>query len=215
MGYLDDIIIYSRSEKEHLEYFEEIFGRLKAAGLKLKLEKCCFFKKHIQNLGHLISSEGIQPLPEKLESISKTPTPKNPKEVKQFLGLVGYYRKFVPWFADISRVLTHLTKDVEFKWTLECENFPDTERLPTEGPHLEISRPPSKLHTVHGRIEICICRCTHTTQQWHRPPHYICKWPIQRITTKLGYTHKRSLRNLHVSEKTQLLHRHSKSNGKK
>ena len=120
MGYLDDIIIYSRSEKEHLE---EIFTRLKTAGLKLKLEKCCFFKKHIQYLGHLISADGIQPLPEKLESIAKMPAPRNPKEVKQFLGLVGYYRKFVPRFADISRVLTHLTKkDVEFKWTPECEN---------------------------------------------------------------------------------------------
>ena len=123
MGYLDDIIIYSRSEKEHLEHLEEIFIRLKAAGLKLKLEKCCFFKKHIQYLGHLISADSIQPLPEKLESIAKMPAPKNPKEVKQFLGLVSYYRKFIPRFADISRVLTHLTKkDVEFKWTSECEN---------------------------------------------------------------------------------------------
>ena len=77
----------ARSEKEHLE---EIFIRLKAAGLKLKLEKC-FFKKHIQYLGHLISVEGIKPLPEKRESIAKMPAPKNPKEVKQFLGLVGYY----------------------------------------------------------------------------------------------------------------------------
>ena len=118
MGYLDDIIIYSRSEKEHLEHLEEIFSRLKAAGLKLKLEKCCFFKKHIQYLGHL-----IQPLPEKSESIAKMPAPKNPKEVKQFLGLVGYYQKFVPRFANISRVLTHLTKkDIKFKWTPECEN---------------------------------------------------------------------------------------------
>ena len=123
MGYLDDIIIYSRSEKEHLEHLEEIFTRLKAAGLKLKLKKCCFFKKHIQYLGHLISADGIQPLPEKLESIATMPAPRNPKEVKQFLGLVGYYRKFVPRFADISRVLTHLTKkDVEFKWMPECEN---------------------------------------------------------------------------------------------
>ena len=123
MGYLDDIIIYSRSEKEHLEHLEEIFTRLKAAGLKLKLEKCCFFKKHIQYLGHLISADGFQPLPEKLKSITKMPAPRSPKEVKQFLGLVGYYRKFVPRFADISRVLTHLTKkDMEFKWTPECEN---------------------------------------------------------------------------------------------
>ena len=110
MGYLDDIIIYSRSEKEHLEHLEEIFSRLRAAGLKLKLEKCCFFKQHIQYLGQLISVEGIQPLPEKLGSMAKMPAPRNPKEVKQLLRLVGYYRKFKPRFADISRVLIHLTK---------------------------------------------------------------------------------------------------------
>ena len=122
MGYLDDIIIFSRLEKEHLEHLDQFFQRLKEAGLKLSLEKCSFFKKHIQYLGHLLSEEGIQPLPEKLESIAKMPRPKNQKEVKQFLGLIGYYRKFVPRFADISRVLNKLThKDEEFKWTPECE----------------------------------------------------------------------------------------------
>ena len=64
MGYLDDIIIFSRNEEEHLQHLEEIFERLRKAGLKLKLQKCSFFKKHIQYLGHLISDEGIQPLPE-------------------------------------------------------------------------------------------------------------------------------------------------------
>ena len=91
--------------------------------MKLKFQKCSFFKKHIQYLGHLISDEGIQPLLENLESISKMPIPKNAKQLKQFLGLVGYYRKFVPTFADISRLLTKLTrKDQEFKWTPECDN---------------------------------------------------------------------------------------------
>ena len=143
IGYLDDIIIYSRSEKEHLEHLEEIFIRLKAAKLKLKLEKCCFFKKHIQYLGHLILEEGIQPLPEKLESIAKMPVPKNPKEVKQFLGLEGYYRKFVPRFADISRVLTHLTKkDIEFKWTPECENcFPILKEFLQQAPIVKYPDP--------------------------------------------------------------------------
>ena len=122
MGYLDDIIIFSRSEEEHLEHIEQVFKRLEEAGLKLSLEKCSFFKKHIQYLGHLLSEEGIQPLPEKLESIAKMPRPKNQKEVKQFLGLIGYYRKFVPRFADISRVLNKLTrKDEEFEWTSECD----------------------------------------------------------------------------------------------
>ena len=64
MGYLDDIIIFSKTEEEHLEHLETIFNRIREAGLKLKLQKCSFFKKHIQYLGHLISDDGIQPLPE-------------------------------------------------------------------------------------------------------------------------------------------------------
>ena len=165
MGYLDDITIYSRSEKEHLEHLEEIFTRLKTAGLKLKLEKCCFFKKHIQYLGHLILADGIQPLPEKLESIAKMPAPKNPKEVKQFLGLVGYYRKFVPRFADISRVLTHLTKkDVEFKWTPECENcFQILKQFFQQAPILRYPDPQAQLHTLHRRIKIHLHRHIETT----------------------------------------------------
>ena len=70
----------------------------------------------------MISGEGIEPLPEKLESIKQMPAPTTPKEVKQFLGLIGYYRKFVPRFADISRALTALTKkNAEFKWTEQCQ----------------------------------------------------------------------------------------------
>ena len=71
-----------KTEEEHLEHLRIIFDRLRQAGLKLKLQKCDFFKKHIQYLGHLISDEGIQPLPEKLESIRKVSVPTNPKEVK-------------------------------------------------------------------------------------------------------------------------------------
>ena len=122
MGYLDDIIIFSKTEEEHLQHLEEIFEWLQKAGLKLKLQKCSFFKKHIQYLGHLISDEGIQPLPEKLESIAKMPVPQNAKQVKQFLGHVGYYRKFVPHFSDIARPLMQLTQKNEgFNWSTECD----------------------------------------------------------------------------------------------
>ena len=69
MAYLDDIIIFSHNEKEHLKHIEIIFQKLKAAGLKLKESKCDFFKKEIHYLGHLISDEGIHPLPEKLDTI--------------------------------------------------------------------------------------------------------------------------------------------------
>ena len=101
MAYLDDIIIFSKNEEEHLKHIEIIFQKLKVAGLKLKESKCDFFKREIHYLGHLISDKGIYPLPEKLGTICNIPKPRNPKEIKQCLGLCGYYRKFVPQFADI------------------------------------------------------------------------------------------------------------------
>ena len=120
--YLDDIVIFGKSKEEHLEHLKIIFQRLKEAGLKLKRLKCDFMKTQIQYFRHLISSSGIQPLPEKLESIKNMPAPRSPKEVKQFLGLAGYYCKFVPRFLDLSRPLTKLTrKDVLFEWTKEYQ----------------------------------------------------------------------------------------------
>ena len=105
MMYLDDIIIFSNSEEEHLAHIEEIFRRLEAADLKMKRSKCDFFKKHIHYLGHLISADGIRPLKDKLDTIQDMPAPSSSKEVKQFLSLAGYYRKFVPSFSDLSRPL--------------------------------------------------------------------------------------------------------------
>ena len=121
MVYLDDII-FSRTLEEHLKHIEIIFQKLKAAGLKLKESKCDFFKREIHYLGHLISDKGIQPLPEKLDTIRNMPHPRTPKEIKQFLGLTGYYQKFVPHFSEISRPLAKLTaKDTWFKWTSQCQ----------------------------------------------------------------------------------------------
>ena len=84
MGYLDDIIIFSKSEEEHLQHLEEIFTRLHNFGLKMKCKKCSFFKKHIQYLGHLVSEKRFKPLPEKLQLIRNMPAPRTAKEVKQF-----------------------------------------------------------------------------------------------------------------------------------
>ena len=105
MAYVDDIIIISKNEAEQLKHIEIIFQKMKAEGLKLKESKCYFFNKEIHYLGHLILDEGIQPLPEKLEIIWNMPKPRSPKEIRQFLGLTVYYRKFVPRFLDMSRPL--------------------------------------------------------------------------------------------------------------
>ena len=129
MTYLDNIIIFSDTEEEHLAHIEEIFKRLEATDLKMKRSKCDSFKKHIHYLGHLISADGIRPLKDKLDTIHEMPAPRNSKEVKQFLGLVGYYRKFVPRFADLSRPLTQLTcKDKIFEWTHECRKAFNTQK---------------------------------------------------------------------------------------
>ena len=143
MGYLDDIIIFSNNILEHLQHIEEIFKRLERFGLKMKREKCDFFKKHIQYLGHLIAEEGFTPLSEKLESIRKMLRPKTPKEVKQFLDLIGYYRKFVPRFSDIARSLTNLTRhDADFNWTEKCDKtFNHLKELLMEHPILRYPDP--------------------------------------------------------------------------
>ena len=122
MKYLDDIIIFSQDELQHLEHLEIVFSHLWEAGLKMKCSKCNFFKSEIHYLGHLISPKGISSLPNKLDSIKHMPALKSMKEIKQFLGLTGYYRKFVPRYADISRLLTTLTKkDAKFEWTSACQ----------------------------------------------------------------------------------------------
>ena len=121
IAYLDDIFIFSNNEVEHLQHLETVFKRLQDAGLKLKESKCDFFRSQIHYLGHMLLAEGIQPLPEKLDSITNMPVPENQTEVKQFLGLVGYYHKFVPHFSDISRPLSKLLrKDTPFTWMKQC-----------------------------------------------------------------------------------------------
>ena len=100
--YLDDILVFSPDMESHLEHLRLLFEKLRATDLKFKEVKCNFLNRHNQYLGHIVLGEGITPLPEKLDSIQKMPPPKTPKEIKQFHGLIGYYRKFVPGFSDLA-----------------------------------------------------------------------------------------------------------------
>ena len=167
-GYLDDILIFSPDNKTHLEHLEVVFQRLREADLKLKASKCNFFKKHIQYLGHLVSGEGIEPLPEKLEAVRKMPPPTTPKEVRQFLGLVGYYRKFVPKFADIARPLTNLTKlDVPYEWTNRCqEAFEFLKQMLLKEPILKYPDP-SKPYTLFTDASKFAWACVLTQEYEH------------------------------------------------
>ena len=121
-GYLDDILIFSKNMEEHLKHVEILFQRLRQANLKLTARKCNFLKRHVQYLGHLISGNGIEPVPEKLRDLKEMVPPTTQKDVRRFLGFTNYYRKFIPRFADIARPLTNLTrKDEEFEWTPQCQ----------------------------------------------------------------------------------------------
>ena len=121
-GYLDDILVFSPDMAKHLQHLRCLFDWLRATDLKLKEIKCNFLKRHIQYLRHIVPGEGIMPLREKLLSIKTMLPPKTPKEIKQFLGLIGYYRKFVPRFLDLARQLNALTrKTAEFEWTQKCQ----------------------------------------------------------------------------------------------
>ena len=121
-GYLDDSLIYSKSMDEHLQHVRTLFERMCQADLKLTKWKCNFLKAHVQYLGHYISGQGLEPLPEKLKSLQQMRAPTDLTEVRKFLGFVGYYRKFIPKYSDIVCPLTNLTrKDIPFERSQACQ----------------------------------------------------------------------------------------------
>ena len=97
------------------------FSRIRQHGLKLKLKKCTFYKEETDYLGFVISKDGIKPDPKKVEVIRDLPEPKSVREIREFIGMCSYYRRFVPNFSKIAEPLIDLTKKyARFKWTLEC-----------------------------------------------------------------------------------------------
>ncbi|MCG8077014.1 MAG: hypothetical protein JAY75_12315, partial [Candidatus Thiodiazotropha taylori] len=141
--YLDDIIIFSKTFETHLNDLREVFERLKAANLKLSPEKSRFFCKEVTFLGHRVSSDGISTDPEKVQSIRDWPKPTNVKEVRSFVGLASYYRKFCPSFASICKPLHKLTeKNQPFVWNEEAQTAFDTlKNLLTSAPVLSYPSP--------------------------------------------------------------------------
>ena len=116
--YIDDILIATESEDEHLQILEEVFARLAKADLKVKKHKCKFMVRSVPYLGHVIDGEGIRPLPEKVEAIRQAPTPKNVTELKSYFGLLIYYGKFLPNLSTRLAPLYLLLRQKEaWKWT--------------------------------------------------------------------------------------------------
>ncbi|KAJ9560990.1 hypothetical protein OSB04_006150 [Centaurea solstitialis] len=120
--FIDDILIYSKTAEEHGDHLRKVLEMLKREQLYAKFSKCEFWLKEVQFLGHIVTQEGIKVDPAKIEAIKDWESPKSPSEVRSFLGLAGYYRRFIEHFSAIATPLTALTKkDVKFEWTSTCE----------------------------------------------------------------------------------------------
>ncbi|GJS47840.1 putative reverse transcriptase domain-containing protein [Tanacetum coccineum] len=121
--FIDDILIYSKDEREHEEHLKAILELLKKEKLYAKFSKCEFWIPKVQFLGHVIDSRGIHVDPAKIESIKDWASPKTPTEIRQFLGLAGYYRRFIEGFSKIAKSMTKLTqKGIKFDWGEKEEN---------------------------------------------------------------------------------------------
>lgn len=136
--YLDDIIVYASDFREHQKRLRRVLRCIREAGLSLNSRKCSFGRKKLTILGHMVDANGIYPDPDKVSAVSKFPVPKNITDVRSFLGLCSYYRRFIRNFADIAKPLHDLVKkDSKFSWNVaQRESFETLKKLLSRDPVL-------------------------------------------------------------------------------
>ncbi|XP_042467360.1 uncharacterized mitochondrial protein AtMg00860-like [Zingiber officinale] len=136
--FIDDILIYSRSEEEHGRHLRIVLEMLRRERLYGKFSKCAFWLSSVSFMGHIVSNSGISVDPQKIEVVTSWEQPKSVQEIRSFLGLTGYYRRFVEGFSSIALPLTQLTrKGVKFCWTESCEtSFQELKRRLISAPIL-------------------------------------------------------------------------------
>jgi hypothetical protein len=120
--FIDDILVYSRNEEEHEQHLRLVWQKLRHHKLYAKLSKCEFWLKQVAFLGHVISKGGISVDPSKVQGVLSWKAPTSVSDIQSFLGLAGYYQRFIEVFLKISKHMTELLeKDKQFKWTPVCE----------------------------------------------------------------------------------------------
>lgn len=141
--FIDDILIYSQNIKEHEEHLRLVLQTLREHQLYGKFSKCDFYKEKIQYLGHIITKEGIVVDPEKIKTIMEWPIPKGVADIRSFMGLAGYYWRFVEGFSRVAYPITSLQKKGKiFKWTADCQrSFEQLKNLLTTAPVLSVADP--------------------------------------------------------------------------
>lgn len=125
--YIDDVVVFSQNEKEHLQHLSQVFHCFHEAGLTLNLKKCNLIQRSLSFLGHIVSSEGVKTDPAKVAAVNSFPTPQSLKDVQRFLGLAGWYHRFIPHFSDKAAPLHALKqKNSTWSWTEQCQHSFDT-----------------------------------------------------------------------------------------
>ena len=138
--FIDDILIYARSEEEHASHLRVVLQILKDRQIFAKFSKCEFWLQSVAFLGHIVSSEGIRLDSQKIEVVKQWPIPTSATDIRSFLGLADYYRRFVEGFSSIASSLTRLTqKMVKFQWSDDCEkSFTELKTRLTTAPVLTL-----------------------------------------------------------------------------
>ncbi|KAL0830207.1 hypothetical protein ABMA28_003662 [Loxostege sticticalis] len=154
--YVDDVLLLSNTVDDGIELLREVLKTLTEAGFSINLRKCSFLVTEVEYLGKVISQGQVRPSPRKVEALANTTPPENVKQVRQFLGLAGYFRRYIKDYASLTAPIAHLTrKDAKFAWTPECEAIRKNiiQHLTSE-PVLAIFDPnlPTEVHTDASAI---------------------------------------------------------------
>lgn len=154
--FFDNILIYNRNLKEHLEHLQLVLDALHSNQLYAKLSKCTFAQPQVEYLGHVIRGDGVATGPTKIEAIVQWPTPENVTHLRSFLGLTGYYRRFIQNYGYICKPLFQSLNKDNFKWEHEqMDAFNTLKNKMTQPPVLAL---PDFFPTLHLRNR-CLCLC--------------------------------------------------------
>ena len=205
IAYLDDILIFSPSFEEHLAHLNTIFERLRQYSLKLKLKKCSFLRNETNYLGFVIDKDGIKPDQKKVEAIRGLPAPTCVKEVRSFVGMCSYYRRFIPNFSQIAEPIIDLTKKyAHFKWTDNHQKAFDFIKESLTCVPLLVYPDPNRPYTLFtDASDTCIGAClTQLCDNEEKPIYYLshklsrsqCKWST---VEKEAYSVHWALQKLH------------------
>ena len=139
--FLDDILVYSRGLREHMTHVRHTLAILRKHQLYAKVSKCTFFQHWVEYLGHVVSAEGLSPDLAKVQAMRDWKVPESVTDIRSFLGLAGYYRRFIPHFEKIAAPLTNLTrKNTPFTWSLrEEEAFQQLKDVLLHAPVLQLA----------------------------------------------------------------------------